>query len=239
MNQPDNLKNALIRTRNGDGLRRVIRDDGQNGLWISNPNNPATMYQISRDEFDSNWELEKSGDQQNTHDISGTKWGRMGQPTEQVTMNGMQSINTPRIEVNPVAEEARKNEGFDGGRSEETDREAYKREILGSPVLDADFSGDPVAANEESVSTFEPDRAASEADVEAAEAREEELSGQFETHEAPDAQLEGDDEGEAEGETTDPGDEPEAGAANKRAAKAEEKEAKKAAKTERKAAKDK
>jgi hypothetical protein len=203
MNQPDTLKNSLIRMRRGQGQRRVIRDDGANGLWISHPTNPAQMYQISRDEFDSNWEIEKSGDQQNTQDLSNVKWGRMGQPTENIRMNSIETINTPRIEVKPV--EPRKNEGFDGGRSEETDREAMKQEILGQPVLDADFSGDPVAANEESVSTFEPDRAMSEADAEAAEAREEELSGQFQEFEPQD---EGGDDAPA---PEAPADEPTAG----------------------------
>lgn len=237
MNQPDHLRNALIRMRNGNGQRRVIRDDGANGLWISNPNNPSQMYHIEREEFDANWEVEKSGDQQNTQDISDVKWGRMGQPTEEVTMNRMQKINTPRIEVTPMAD-PRKNEGFDGGRSEETDREAMKREILGSPVLDADFSGDPVAANEESVSTFEPDRAASEGDVAANEQREEELSGQFQEFEAQDAQLDGDGADETSDEASEaPADEPTAGnedpaesasAADARAAKKAEKDAAKA-----------
>lgn len=192
------------------GLRRVIRDDGPNGVWISPPESPANMRQISRAEFDEHWELVKAGDRQGTQDLSNVKWGRMGQPTEQVTMNAMQTVNTPRIEVTPV--EPRKNEGFDGGRSEETDREAMKREILGSPVLDADFSGDPVAANEEPISTFEADRAASEADVEAAEAREEELSGAFETHEAPDDQLGDADDAEETPEAPEaPAEEPVAG----------------------------
>lgn len=197
--------------KNGQGLRRVIRDDGANGVWISPPESPANMRQISRSEFDEKWEVVKGGDNQGTEDLSNIKWGRMGQPAGNVTLNGMQTINSPRIEVTPM--EARKNEGFDGGRSEETDREAIKREILGSPVLDADFSGDPVAANEESVSTFEEDRAASEGDAEAAKQREDELAGQFETHEAPDDQLAGEDEGSAmenEGAPA-PADEPTAG----------------------------
>lgn len=249
MKQPDHLRNALVRMRNGEGLRRVIRDDGPNGVWISNPNNPATMYQLSREEFEANWEVEKSGDTQNTQDLSNVKWGRMGQPTESVTMNRIQNINSPRIEVTPV--EARKNEGFDGGRSEETDREAMKREILGQPVLDADFSGDPVAANEEPVSTFEADRAMSEGDAEAAEQREEELSGQFQEFEAQDTDTaEGADTDEgAEGDTDEPtagnedpapGDNPKAadaaGAtkAEKDAAKAAKKADKDAAKAARK-----
>ena len=244
MNQPDTLKNALVRMRNGQGLRRVVRDDGANGVWISPPESPANMRQITRSEFDEKWEVVKAGDQQRVEDLSNVKYGRVGQPTEQVTMNRIQAINTPRIEVTEV--EARKNEGFDGGRSEETDREAMKREILGSPVLDADFSGDPTAANEEPVSTFEPDRAASEADAEAAKAREEELSGQFETHDAPDDQLDGNGSDENADDGTDTPDEPTAGnedpdAADeaREAAKAERKAQKDAEKAERKAAKGK
>lgn len=210
MNQPDSLKNALVRMINGQGQRRVIRDDGPNGLWISNPNNPATMYHITREEFDTSWELEKSGDQQDTQDISGTKWGRMGQPTEQVAMNAVQSINTPRIEVTPV-EDARKGDAFEA-RSEITDREAYKREILERPVLDADFSGDPTAANEEPISTFEADRAEAPGDAEAAEQREEELSGQFQTYDAQDAQLDDSDASDNPDEApAPPTDEPTAG----------------------------
>jgi hypothetical protein len=182
------------------------------------------MRQIPREEYDANWEVERSGDQQNTQDISGTKWGRMGQPTDNVVMNGMQNVNTFTAEVTPM--ESRKNEGFDGGRSEETDREAYKKEILGSPVLDADFSGDPVAANEESVSTFDPNRAGSEADAEAAEAREEELSGQFQEFEAQDAQL-NDDDGEETPDDPTASDGTEGGAAEVRAKKTSRKTTKK------------
>jgi hypothetical protein len=164
------------------------------------------MRQISRDEYEANWEVERSGDQQSTQVLSDTKWGRMGQPTENVVMNGMQNVNTFTAEVTPM--EPRKNEGFDGGRSEETDREAMKREILGEPVLDATFSGEPVGGNEEPISTLEEDRGA---DMDAVEDREEELSGQFQEFAPADDQL-GDDDGEETPEDAPaPEDEPTAG----------------------------
>lgn len=185
MNGPDTLRNALIRMKNGQGLRRVIRDDGLNGLHIANPNEVANTKFLSREEFDSEWELVKSGDEQSTEDISRTIFGSDKPPTAEVRMNKQEFTNQFTTEVTPMAEEPRLNDAF-AQRSENTDREAMVREIMGEPVLDATFSGEPVAANEESLSTLEEDRGG---DVEAAEAREEELSGAFETHEAPDPET--------------------------------------------------
>jgi hypothetical protein len=225
MQQPDHLRNALIRMRNGSGLRRVIRDDGANGLWISNPNSPAEMYHITREEFDNTWELDKSGDQQTTEDLSGVKWGQYGKPAEQVVMNRMQNVNSPTVEVTEVANRL---DELAAANMEITDREAMKREILGKPVLDATFSGDPVGGNEEPITALEEDRGG---DVDAAEDRAEELDDQFQTLDAPDAQLDDDtdpdapaDAGDTEGQAaTEAPDEPTAG--NEDPATAEEAEA--------------
>ena len=211
---PDRLNNALVRMRNGQGLRRVVRDDGQNGLWVSPPDSPAQMRPISREEFDAHWEVVKSGDQQQTEDIARTIYGRDTAPERSVVMNIQDATNRVVREETPVSE-ARKNEGFDGGRSELTDRDAIVREILGDPVVDATFSGEPTAANEEPISTFEEDRGEGTTS-EDVEAREAELAEQFETHEAPDPDTLPENIGETEAEAAadtdgDEADEPMAG----------------------------
>lgn len=63
---PDNLGNSLIRQKRSGALKRVIRDDGENGLWISHPADPANMHRISRDEFRQTWAVEKTAAQQET-----------------------------------------------------------------------------------------------------------------------------------------------------------------------------
>lgn len=158
MNGPDTLRNALIRMKNGQGLRRVIRDDGPNGLHIANPNESvANTKFITRAEYDSEWELVKSGDQQNTEDISSTIYGSVRPPTVEVRMNKQEFTNQFTSEVNPMADEPRLNESF-AARTEDTDREAMKEEILSKPLIDAQADGQPVAANEMPISTMEEDR---------------------------------------------------------------------------------
>jgi hypothetical protein len=152
------LLNALIRRKNGQGLRRVVRDDGLDGLQIANPNEgTATMRPLSLEEFQSDWEVVRTGDQQSTEDISRTIFGSAKPPVREVRMNTQEFTNQFTSEVNPMAEEPRLTTAFES-RSEDTDREAMKREILGMPAIDAQSDGQPVAANEDPISTMEEDR---------------------------------------------------------------------------------
>ncbi len=158
------LVNALIQRKNGTGLRRVVRDDGLKGLQISNPNDVAEMRPISLDEFQSEWVIVKSAEEQRAGDINLTIHGTEVAPSKSVNMDTSSTTNTFTSEVTPMAEEPRLNEAPFAGRAEDTDREAMKEEILSKPLIDAQSDGQPVAANEDPNSTLEEDRMNPEAD---------------------------------------------------------------------------
>lgn len=206
---PDDLRNALIRRINGQGLRRIIRDDGNNGLWISHPDSPAQMYSITRQEFDEAWELATPAHLQGTKVLSDTRYGKDGPPVESVIMNIQDTTNLPLIEEEPMA---KLGDAF-AERTEDTDREALRREILEQPVTDASFSGEPVAANEMPATAFEESRAESSTDAEEAKQRADDLtdSGSFQTMEAPLAGQDGDTEQPDQAAAAQTGEEPVAG----------------------------
>lgn len=64
MTMPDSLVNSLIVHKRSGMTKRVIRDDGENGLWISHPAQASTMHRISRDEFRAVWDVKSSSAQQ-------------------------------------------------------------------------------------------------------------------------------------------------------------------------------
>lgn len=64
MTMPDSLVNSLIVHKRSGMVKRVIRDDGENGLWISHPAQSSAMHKISRDEFRSIWDVQSTAAQQ-------------------------------------------------------------------------------------------------------------------------------------------------------------------------------
>ena len=59
MMTPDNLVNSLIVNKDGQ-VKRVIRDDGDNGLWVSHPAIPNQMERLTREAYRESWGLYQS-----------------------------------------------------------------------------------------------------------------------------------------------------------------------------------
>lgn len=149
---PDSLVNSLIAHLPGGALRRVVRDDGENGLWISHPDHPNRMYRIDRAEFRSTWRLYKTEGQQTNSDIGNSFDSRK---ESKVFLNEQELLNLPKETKEPMANSEE--------RRVPTDREALKREILGDDLeggglADVTSDGDPVGANEEPLAAFDPER---------------------------------------------------------------------------------
>ena len=147
MSYPDSLVNSLIVHLPGGGVRRVIRDDGENGVWISHPDHPNQMHKISREEFRTSWKLHKTESQQEKQDLSYTFDNAYKESN--VVMNLQDTMRLPKETREPMSEI--------NPRAEATDREAMKEAALeDEPLADVTSDGDPVGGNEEPLGAFDP-----------------------------------------------------------------------------------
>jgi hypothetical protein len=155
---PRNLAGSLILHKPGGARRVVVRDDGDNGLWISHPGDSASMYFITRAEYDRDWVFEKHEGMITREEMGGRTFDdRKGPEQQDVDLNHRNKTVVAEQETTDMP-------------SEPTDREAMAREILDKTPIDATTSGRPVGANEEPANMAEEDRM--DADAEAAKAEE-------------------------------------------------------------------
>ncbi len=145
--RPRNLAGSLILNKGGNrGRRIVVRDDGDNGLWIAHPGDPANMWYISRAEYNDNWQFERPEGGVEKEDLGEFSFDSRKGPTEQ-------TVDLNHRNETRVSEQETEDMG-----SEQTDREAMKREILDQNPADETMSGNPVGANEEPADAMEEDR---------------------------------------------------------------------------------
>ena len=178
---PDTLLNSLIRNKESGEVKRVIRDDGENGLHISPVDSPVMMRPISRDDFRKNWVLHQTVSDQlkedsrteterpfrNEHAVDGT----VVRKVDIASQTQMPTIDS-RFGVDDMDRDSeRKRFGslarrpFEG-RAVPTDRGDGVEDYISTEATDATFSGQPVGGNEEPAELFEEERA----DPDAAEA---------------------------------------------------------------------
>jgi hypothetical protein len=142
---PDNLAGHLIRQKRSGAVRSVVRDDGENGLWISHPAFTSQMYHIKRGEYRSAWEFYKFDAQITDEDLQGNSFDGRKAYQADVNLDHQAETHVSEQETQDMSRE-------------ETDREAMKEEILGKNPADTTFDGDPVGANEEPAEMLEEDR---------------------------------------------------------------------------------
>ena len=169
-NMPDKLVNSLIKQKGSGEVRRVIRDDGENGLYISDPEAPANMYPITRDEFRDDWNLYATVEDQLKEEkvLRDPEQPFLDEPesvvegvnlTSQVRLPGVDSRNG----VDMARDEASQLFGALGrdpffGRTTDTEKPDADAATKLNPA-DATLTGGPVGGNEEPASTLEEDRA--------------------------------------------------------------------------------
>jgi hypothetical protein len=163
---PDSLVNTLIRHKDGT-VKRVVRDDGPNGLRVSPPENPVAMRPVSRDEFESDWELHQTVEEQLKENAPGVEdrerpfRGQYAQHkvgadlSSQVTLPSVDSRNG--VDTMTDSDERQANDPF-GGRATPSKREDAEEYTRNEPA-DETFSGEPVGGNEEPAELFEEERA--------------------------------------------------------------------------------
>lgn len=155
---PSNLVGSLIAHKPGGAVRKVIRDDGDNGLWISHPGNPSSMYFIPREEYRNDWVFHKFEGQITREDLEGHSFDDAHSlKGGEYNLNLREKTTVAEQEATPMPRE-------------ETDRQAMADEILNKRPADETLTGHPVGANEEPADTFEEDRAATEDAADEAEA---------------------------------------------------------------------
>lgn len=142
---PDNLVGSLIAHKPGGAVRKVIRDDGENGLWISHPAFPAQMYKIPREEYRTDWSFYKYETQIDKSELGGFTFDDSKAFDRNVNLNHRAETTVAEEEKSDMPREL-------------TDRQAMADEILNHKPEDVTFSGTPVAGNEEPADTFEEDR---------------------------------------------------------------------------------
>lgn len=167
---PDKLINSLIKHSDGT-VQRVIRDDGENGLHISPPNNPVDMRPITRDEFRNEWQLyktvsdqladERRGESDEEQPFRGrdAKSGTVVESVDLTSQRRLPSIDS-RNGVDTNMSQNRINEGFDPfeGRTTATPRGEDVEEFVATEAADVTFSGEPVGGNEEPAELQDPAR---------------------------------------------------------------------------------
>lgn len=170
MNQqlvPDNLVNSLIRHSDGT-VKRVIRDDGENGLFIAPPNEPVLMNPISRQEFRDEWSLHQTVEAQLAEEVQRPDKDdsfRNGNEKPRSVVKGVNLTDQrtlPTVDSRFGVDETMPqrstgelpNDPF-GDRAEATSRDVPD---ISKPLTDATFSNEPVGGNEESVDALELDR---------------------------------------------------------------------------------
>ena len=165
---PDNLVNSLFRHKDGT-IKRVIRDDGENGVFLSPPKDPVQMKPISREEFRNEWSLHQTVEAQLSEEgerptkdesfLDGDEGSRTVVKGVNLTDQRVLPSIDSRFGVNePMAQRQTgtlPNDPF-GDRAELTEREVPD---ISKPLTDATFSNEPVGGNEESVDALEQQRA--------------------------------------------------------------------------------
>ena len=171
---PDELVGSLIQHKETEEIKRVIRDDGENGLHISPPEHPSEMRPISRDAFRSDWvlyktvgqQLREEGDQSAKEEPFRGEHARLGTVVRGLSLESqtqMPSVDS-RHGVDEMTREDRQKFGalsadpFEG-RAEPTPRGEEADELVATKAADVTFSGQPVGGNEEPAELFEEDRA--------------------------------------------------------------------------------
>lgn len=168
---PDKMVNSLIRQKGSGLIRRVIRDDGENGLHISDPVAPANMYPITRDQFRDEWELHATVEQQlqEVKVLPEKEQPFLDEPEEYRVegVNLTSQMRLPSVDSRNGVDMARdENSQLFGalgrdpffGRTTDTappDADA----ITSQNPADTTFSGGPVGGNEEPAEMFEQERA--------------------------------------------------------------------------------
>jgi hypothetical protein len=164
---PDNLVNSLIRHKDGT-VKRVIRDDGENGLFIAPPNEPVMMKPISRQEFRDEWSLHQTVEAQLSEEEKRPDKDdsfRNGNEKPNVVVQGVNLTDQrtlPTVDSRFGVDETMPQRSTGelpadpfGDRAEPTSRDVPD---ISKPLTDATFSNEPVGGNEESVDALEPER---------------------------------------------------------------------------------
>lgn len=189
---PDSLVNSLIRHSDGT-VQRVIRDDGENGLHISPPNNPVAMRPITREEFRNDWELHQTvsdqltsegredSDKEQSFRGRNAKSGTVVESVDLTSQRRLPSIDS-RNGVNTNMSQNRTFEGFDPfeGRTSPTERLSGEEleDYLATEATDVTFSGEPVGGNEEPAELQDPARTDPDTQASAPENAQEEVQEQ-------------------------------------------------------------
>lgn len=170
---PDSLVNSLIKHRDG-AIKRVVRDDGENGLQISPPEAPALMRPITREAFQNEWQLFMTVSDQLKDTTPGVaevnRPFRNGDEKSRVVGVDLSSQMTlPSIDsrngVNEMQERAQKFGNMAGDPFEGRTTASHRpqgdelEQTLKTPLPDVTFSGEPVGGNEMPAASLEEDRA--------------------------------------------------------------------------------
>lgn len=168
---PDTFRNSLVKHKTTGEIKRVVRDDGENGLHLSPPDNPPLMRPITRDEFREEWELFQTVEEQLAEERSRPEKEepfRNGDETvvtgvdlsSQVTLPSIDSRNGVIMTDGTQLHGALATDPF-AGRTTPTARPSAEEvaDFIAQNPKDSTFSGQPVGGNEEPAETFEADRA--------------------------------------------------------------------------------
>jgi hypothetical protein len=168
---PDDLANSLIMHKESGDIKRVVRDDGENGLHISPPESPTAMKPITREEFRNDWELYQTVNDQLKEEgrpekdqpfrgkyeehrsvVKGLDLSSQTQMPTVDSRNGVDDMNEDRQKFGALSRDP-----F-GGRAVPTPRGEGADEYVATEATDVTFSGQPVGGNEEPAELLEEDR---------------------------------------------------------------------------------